>query len=448
MKFYAPEKISAKRSRTPEGYLLVEGTPIARTGIQDYHASELGYRIPGDSNEIVRVERTPEEVFSPVAMASYNGKSLTNDHPDDLLDPTTWRQSTVGVVMNPRRGEGPQSDLLIADIMVMDPEAIEAIEAGKTELSGGYNAEYVELGPGRAAQRNIVGNHVALVDQGRCGSRCAIGDHTQCERESKMTYKDRLMKLFKVKTSDELMKALDEAPEGEEEKGDHTHIHIHDEQHGETHEVGGEDPIPGLTARMDALEGMMKPVHDYVMRKVKDESEEEKKKKEEEETKDESAEEEAEELAEETGTTKDKAKAFTDSAPFTESWKATLAAAEILVPGLAAPVFDAKAKPKATLDAICGFRRKALDLAYATPAGRNVIDAFLAGRAFDTKTMSCAKVRETFLAAVAAQKTINNGSNTSHAKATNGKKPVGIRSIADLQRRAQELYGPKNNATN
>jgi hypothetical protein len=74
----------------------------------------------------------------------------------------------------------PDGDKVRASLMITDSATIEALEAGKSELSCGYTAD-VEFTPGLwngqpydAVQRNIRGNHVALVDAGRAGPACAI----------------------------------------------------------------------------------------------------------------------------------------------------------------------------------------------------------------------------------------------------------------------------------
>jgi hypothetical protein len=91
---------------------------------------------------------------------------------------------TKGVVLNPRQGTGSAADYLLADFMVFDPDMIADIDAGKREVSCGYNPEYYpvlddsgEPLPGRGRQRNIIYNHMAVVDAGRCGHNCAVRDH-------------------------------------------------------------------------------------------------------------------------------------------------------------------------------------------------------------------------------------------------------------------------------
>jgi hypothetical protein len=152
------------------------GVPIARTGTQAYGPGETP--ITGD---YVQIDRDPEEVFSPDAINAIWGKPVCNDHPSDSwggridITPDNWRQLAVGSCTNPRQSD-VEPDLLIADLIIYDQSAIRDIQNGKNQISCGYDADYESLGPGRGRQTNIRINHVALVDQGRCGFRCSIGD--------------------------------------------------------------------------------------------------------------------------------------------------------------------------------------------------------------------------------------------------------------------------------
>ena len=40
-----------------------------------------------NADKIITVRREPEEVFSSAALASFEGKPATNDHPPDLIGP-------------------------------------------------------------------------------------------------------------------------------------------------------------------------------------------------------------------------------------------------------------------------------------------------------------------------------------------------------------------------
>lgn len=165
------------RTLTPEGFLCVKGI-AARTGVYQYLSSELDLDGP---ERIVNVYRSPEEVFSPESMATYLDKDVTNDHPDDLVDSTTFKDVSVGHV----RGVERDGDNLIVDMIIKDQSAIDDIQSGKSELSPGYLAEYVEA-PGvdpvsgtayEYEQRDIQINHNAVVAAARAGKVARIFDH-------------------------------------------------------------------------------------------------------------------------------------------------------------------------------------------------------------------------------------------------------------------------------
>lgn len=176
---------ASRRVKSPQGYLTIHDSRIARSGIQRYTGAEMGLK---DAKRIVSVYRPPEEVFSADSLASFEGLPLTLRHPNGFVDATNWGGLAVGFVRNVR-----QSDThVIADLVVTDKKAIDAIEAGTlTELSNGYDhgLEWVEGGgmspdgPYDAVQRGIRGNHVALVEHARCGPSCRVSDNQQKETQ-------------------------------------------------------------------------------------------------------------------------------------------------------------------------------------------------------------------------------------------------------------------------
>jgi len=215
---YYGSKISPNQLETGEGFLICRNVPIARTGAQKYRASELG--LDGDPNRIVEVMRDESEVFAPATMASFEGKPVTNNHPTEQVTPDNARYYGRGHVQNVRRGTGKQSDLLIGDLYIIDGELITAVKRKrkpKREISCGYDCEYAEDENGVLHQTNIRGNHVAVVDSGRAGSRVAIVDNsidtpTEAERTNgRMKNKHSILKLFGLaakNASDEELNAL------------------------------------------------------------------------------------------------------------------------------------------------------------------------------------------------------------------------------------------------
>lgn len=176
MVFYGTQ-LSPHRIQAEEGYILYTGVPIARTGAQEYGRDEVGL----DGDGVVDVYRDAADVFDPVTIASFEGKIVTDEHPPVMLDETNVMDYIKGTVHNVRRGNGYESGYLLADLMVYDPQLNEEIRQGKREVSCGYYLDYIEGPDGRIYQKNIRGNHVAIVPKGRAGSRVAIKDSQKPE---------------------------------------------------------------------------------------------------------------------------------------------------------------------------------------------------------------------------------------------------------------------------
>lgn len=260
MRFYFTEQLSEHKFKTREGFLLCKYVIIARTGIQIYTQDEMPV-IKADGNGMIQVDRPPEEVFKPESIASYAGKPFVINHPTEngeIIDvtPENWRELAVGTVLNPRQGAGILNDVLIADFLVTDASAIDIIMSGRMkEVSCGYDAEYVETGPGRAKQIDILGNHVALVDNGRCGPKCRIYDHapeiTESIKENTMADKkfgwlgEFIGRAHKARDAAELQAITDEAAGLAEKEStstadvDHVHVHLHPH-------TGGDNMPPNL----------------------------------------------------------------------------------------------------------------------------------------------------------------------------------------------------------
>lgn len=172
--------------RTSDGYMAVRAK-AARTGTYAYLGSEIdpdnkhGLRDAG----MVNVLRDADAVFDPLSAHSFIGKPITDNHPTVAVNAKNWRDHARGTVMGAKWEEG---GYLAFDLMLTDADTIDAVDAGKRELSNGYAAElqFGDFdGPGGvkcvAKQVAIKGNHVAIVDRGRAGPSCAIRDAATCE---------------------------------------------------------------------------------------------------------------------------------------------------------------------------------------------------------------------------------------------------------------------------
>ena len=189
---YYGDRLSANIAKTPEGFLICKNVPIARTGYQTYLESELVE--DGDPSERVNVYRSPDEVFSTATLASFEGKPVTNGHPDVDVTPQNYKLFSKGHVQHVRIGKGDDADKILADLYITDQDLIDEIQNGKRQVSAGYYAEDKEDGSGRICQTKIRGNHVAVVDEGRAGASVCIRD-TAKEINSESIYNSGGLKM-------------------------------------------------------------------------------------------------------------------------------------------------------------------------------------------------------------------------------------------------------------
>lgn len=181
-------QLNTKRTYTDEGFLKVPAR-IGRTGVQDYTAREMGLS-DRDPNDKVIVYRPEEEVFSDATLNSFGFKPVTNNHPPELLDAKNAKKFSVGMSDREVMRDG---DFMATDLNIFDADSIDDVESGKAEVSNGYTAD-IDFTPGLtpngmkydAIQRNIRGNHIAIVTRGRAGSECRLADSLTKPGEKRM----------------------------------------------------------------------------------------------------------------------------------------------------------------------------------------------------------------------------------------------------------------------
>lgn len=171
--------------RTADGYMAVRAR-AARTGVYQYAGSEVD---PDNSHGLrdrasVNVLRDENTVFDTKAAHSFIGKPITDDHPQEAVTANNWRDHARGVIMGAMR----DGDHLSFDLLITDAAMIAKVEAGKVEISNGYQSA-LQFGDFKAPdgtacqarQENIAGNHSAIVDRGRAGPTCAIPIAARCD---------------------------------------------------------------------------------------------------------------------------------------------------------------------------------------------------------------------------------------------------------------------------
>jgi uncharacterized protein len=458
--YYTVAKIGKTRELTPEGYLLLRDVAVARTGSMVYHPSEINR--PGlppiHSNRpdgLVSVTRSEDDVFRPETLQSLIGKAFTNDHPgsgEDGVNPENWRRLTNGVVLSARRGIGEDSDLTLADVIVFCPGQIKLIHDGKEEVSCGYDCDYFQTDDGQVFQRNIIYNHLALVEAGRCGERCAIGDskpgdEIAMKTSDKKTWFDALKVFIAGGKTVEAKKMLDEMPPDMMSEGDEAPngvaVHVHPPATGVVGDARKWDD-KALDEKFGALEKMSNDNHKSVMDSLEElkkglpakaMDDEEKRKEIEGELKEEAP----------AGSGEDSAKAK-DSAFLSESFSATVSLAEIIAPGIHLPTYDRAASPVKTFESICGLRRKALAFANNDAKTNSLIVKANGGREMTADSITklpCGSLRTLFYAVGGLKKDEN--SKTTQRSAVDSRTNAGstVPTLTELNKKNHEFWNAR-----
>ena len=212
MKFLSKVKLSNRRYKTPEGYLVCVDSIIARTGKQEYLKSEIFQDSNDDS--VIQIDRPKSEVLSPSTIASFENKPLVDEHPDEDINVDNYRDYAIGFARDVRASKLNDVDILIANLIFTDPEAIAEIESGeKTELSCGYDCDILGEGD-NLYQANIRGNHIALCKAGRAGiARIQDSSSKEIREVVNNHYSEKLKDL----SPEERSKKIDELIADEEE---------------------------------------------------------------------------------------------------------------------------------------------------------------------------------------------------------------------------------------
>jgi hypothetical protein len=164
-------EIGKNVKKTKQGFLVIDAF-TARTGIQEYIMPD---------GSILKEYRSDEEVFSESSMSSLRTAVLTDGHPKDMVSPDNAKELMKGFPNGfiEKVKDGDES-FLRTQIVVTHRDAISAIEAGKVQLSNGYNVD-LDFTQGEykgkkydALQKNIVNNHIALVWKGRAGEKAKL----------------------------------------------------------------------------------------------------------------------------------------------------------------------------------------------------------------------------------------------------------------------------------
>lgn len=213
------------RSFDNDGRLHIEVTPISKANVCPYYGREIpnSKALGLQPDKVYYLLRDPKELAK--AANTFNNIPLLNEHiPVTAADPQ--KMAVVGSTGTDAEFDGTY---LKNSLVVWDADSIAGIETDeKKELSSAYR--YVaDMTPGvhegqpyDGVMRDIVGNHVALVIEGRAGSDVVVGDSLSLELKEMAKAKQlaAALKPFLAQDADleEVEKAVKKNLELEEEE--------------------------------------------------------------------------------------------------------------------------------------------------------------------------------------------------------------------------------------
>jgi hypothetical protein len=172
------------------GWAEIKGNPLSKVGVFPYFGKQIHPDL--DPDKVYNVYRPEEELSNPDCIDSFKLLPWIDEHTmlgseDDGFVPAE-RKGVEGII-----GEDVyfEDGYLKGNLKVFSEKLAQRIEDGKKELSIGYRCLYdIENGTYNgqsydAIQRNIRGNHVALVTEGRAGPDVAVLDHFKFTLDSR-----------------------------------------------------------------------------------------------------------------------------------------------------------------------------------------------------------------------------------------------------------------------
>ena len=285
------------RSYDQDGRLHVESSNISKATVNPYYGSEIpNYRQLGlEPKKVYYLLRDPEELEK--AAPTFNNLPLLNKH-----IPVSADEPQKEVIAGTTGSDTVFEDgYLKCSLAVWDAEAIAGIESGEqVELSSAYHYT-ADMTAGEfegrhydGVMRDIVGNHVALVDVGRAGRDVVVSDADPFHERKTMKLKagakariqaavqpllaqdaelspDELLQVIGSLTN-EVQTAQDDGKELPPENVENVGTDEDDSEDGENNSAPAEDEEPEKTAEDEDPEkpegGAPKPAQDAAISKM------------------------------------------------------------------------------------------------------------------------------------------------------------------------------------
>ena len=195
-----------KKKEDVNGFWLIPDNPMTKIGVFPYLGRQISPELEPD--RIYQVLRPKEELTRPETLKSLELIPLTNEH--EMVGKGFTPVEKKGCHGTTGQNVKVNGNLITNDLKLLSEEIKNEVESGKKDLSMGYRCRY-ELTEGEfegqhydAIQRDIIFNHIALVDEGRMGSDVRVMDSFTFDSIKELTQnKENDMADEEKKTQDE-----------------------------------------------------------------------------------------------------------------------------------------------------------------------------------------------------------------------------------------------------
>ena len=268
----------SKREMSSNGFIEIKDNPISMEGVFQYSGSQISADL--DPNKIYNVYRPADELSTEECISSFRLVPWTDEHA--MIGPaeegmTPAERAGISGVTGEEVYFDKTDGKLKANLRIFSKKLQNLINYDKKELSIGYCCDYI-LTDGffngqsyDAVQRNIRGNHLALVQEGRCGKEVSVLDQLKFTFDQKVIEKmteentkdEEAMEESAVSPMAELMARFEKlsdlvtqlmAPAAEEAVVDEEEVMVEDEDKDEDDKVAAMDSkLKSLTSELAAV---------------------------------------------------------------------------------------------------------------------------------------------------------------------------------------------------